>query len=164
MTVTILKKEANVKNPYQLKDLVLMTANQGGDMHPGVAVANVLSLLAQAAPYQCLQDWKCVVRTATVDDNRTTITVDDNGTKTTYELRLTPWLPLQERCLSPNRTEERPYEEAYWILNPGPKNNTCERLVVKCEPDRHSLAACREKLEEYCKNNTLPCIRDIYFK
>lgn len=58
--------------------------------------------------------------------------------------------------------------EAYWILNPAPKNTTDRRLVVECTLDRSELAELADKVNKYCKNpekvKAAPAIAGIEIK
>ncbi len=146
-------------NSRPLKELVLLDAQCGDDMHPGIAVVNVLALMAKVVPLKCLQDWGKLVLPATVNAERTQITIGEE----TFDLRIIPDAPHQERCLSGKRPG-RDGDEAYWILNPAPLNSTLERLVIKCEVDRHTPASCLKELEDYCRTSPLACIKGIHFK
>ena len=146
------------RNGVELPDRILQRNRQV--MHPGIAVANVLKILAEHAPEICYRDWRKVVRQAKVDGQFTNITIDGE------KYRLQPdFIPTRdtsiERCLCNNHRRGHANEEAYFILNPHPLNKTLDRLVVECEWDRRTLADLVGRMNDYCSKSNLPCLQGI---
>ena len=146
-----------VKNGVELPDRILQKNMQV--MHPGIAVANVLKILAEHAPEICYRDWRKVVRQAKVDGQFTNITIDGE------KYRLQPdFIPTRdtsiERCLCNNPRSRHKNEEEYFILNPHPRNKTLDRLVVRCN-SRGTLALMVNEMNQYCCESNLPCLQGI---
>ena len=147
-----------VQNGKNLPERILLRKTR--IMHPGIAVANVLKILAEYNPKICLKAWKCIVKPATVDANITTITID--GVQYRLRPNFTPFRDTsKERCLRNHLRPGYPNEEEYFILNPHPQNKTLDRLVVKCEWDRKSLADLVPQMNLYCRQSKLPCLQGI---
>ena len=147
-----------VKNGVDLPERIL--SRNRTILNPGIAVANVLKILAENNPDICLRDWGKIVRPAKVNASITTITID--GVQ--YKIRQN-YEPIKEtgieRCLCNTTRPEVPNEEEYFILNPHPLNTTLDRLVVKCERYRKSLIALVPEINDYCRKSSLPCLKGI---
>ena len=147
-----------VKNGVDLPERILHVNRR--TLHPGIAVANVLKILAENNPAICLRDWGNVVLPAKVDPAFKTITID--GVQ--YQLRQN-FQPKRdtslERCLCLTFRPGHPNEEEYFILNPHPLNKTLDRLVFKCKRGRKTLSSLVSDMNCYCNASKLPCLQGI---
>ena len=152
-----------LKNGNPLPERILLGCKRimpPGVMHPGIAVANVLKILAENSPKKCRDDWPQIVQQAKVNAGFTKLTIDGID----YPLRQNLTLKRDtgiERCLRIKCRKGHPNDEAYFILNPHPQNMTLDRLVVKVEWDRHNLAVLVEDINKYCRSSTLPFLQGI---
>ena len=147
-----------VRNGINFPERVLHVNKQS--LHPGIAVVNVLKILAENDPAICHRDWGMIVLPAKVNAQFTTITISGVN----YPLRQN-FLPRRitgiERCLYNSPRKGHKYEESFFILNPHPQNTTLDRLVVKCEHNRKSLADLVPEINAYCAKSPLPYLQGI---
>ena len=164
------------RNGRDLPERILLRNTK--TLNSGIAVANVLKILAENDPVTCLRDWGPdgewgndekygpIVKSAKINKEFTKISIEEDGGKVEHEIRpnFVPSRDIShERCLvlEEERREGFPFEEAYFILNPHPENKTLDRLVVKCMRYRQNLIRLVGPINEYCRKSPLKCLQGI---